>query len=31
MVGNVGRQISTGDGVVDYGVVDLYWVRCGRV
>ena len=30
MVGN-GRNISTGDGVVDYGVVDFYWGPCGRV
>ena len=22
--------ISTGDGVVDYRNVDLYWGRCGR-
>ena len=22
--------ISTGDGVVGYGAVDLYWGRCGR-
>ena len=23
--------MSTGDGVVGYGDVDLYWGRCGRV
>ena len=22
--------VSTGDGVVDYRNVDLYWGRCGR-
>ena len=27
----MGRKISTGDGVVDYGAGDLYWGRCGRV
>ena len=26
----MGRNISTGDGVVDYGAGDLYWGRCGR-
>ena len=27
----MGRYISTGDGVVDYGAVNLYLVRCGRL
>ena len=26
----MGRFISTGDGVVGYVAVDLYWGRCGR-
>ena len=24
-------MISTGDGPVEYGAVDLYWGRCGRL
>ena len=27
----MGRYISTGDGVVDYGAVNLFLVRCGRL
>ena len=31
MLKRLTHDISTGDGVVGYGVVYLYWRRCGRI
>ena len=31
MLKKITLYISTGDGVVGYGVVCLYWRRCGRL